>query len=121
MGHILLTSLTLASLIADAQHRFEAALVLLIAAVAWVVLSTPIALLRLTHEETRPIALRIAGGHFALLSSFSHWSLLQENGGNPALSAGLAFSFVGLILSLSSGLLRSRLGRRLSRNHRNGS
>ena len=115
MGHLLLPSLTLASLIADAHHRFEAALVLLILAVAWVVLSTPAALLRLTQQETRPIALRIAGGHFALLSSFSHWALLQENGGNPALLAGLAFSCVGLILSLSSGLVRFRLGR----NHRN--
>ena len=119
MEHLLLTSLTLASLIADAHRRFEAALVLLIAAVAWVVLSTPIALMRLTHQETRPIALRIAGGHFALLSTFSHWSLLQENGGNPALSASLAFSFVGLILSFSSGLLGIRLGRRLGRNHWN--
>lgn len=118
MGHLLLTSLTLASLIADAHARFEAALVLLIAAVAWVVLSVPRSLLRLSDSEARPIALRIAGGHFALLSTFSHWSFLQEDGGNPALLAGLAFSVVGLILGMSSGWLSFRLRRNHGHAHR---
>ncbi len=132
MGHLLLTSLTLASLIADAHRRFEAALVLLIAGVAWVIASVPWTLVQLVRTPShvtqgtavhanRPIALRIAGGHFALLSSFSHWALLQENGGNPALLASLAFSSVGLILAFCSGLIGLRLSRHVSRSHRNGS